>query len=198
MRCVIVLNGEFTDNFEFLADDHIIACDGAYEKLLSRGITPNEVLGDFDSLGYVPDGAIVYPSEKDMTDGELALMRADELGFKSLAIICAGGGRDDHFIGNLSVLIKAFDFGFAAAMYTKRSVIYCVGHGGHRFTVSKGSIVSLFSFNSAIVTESKELKYPYHDVCLDDSSTLSVSNEAIENEIFFYVEKGIVLLFVNL
>lgn len=197
MRCVIVLNGEFIDDFEFLSGDHIIACDGAYEKLLSKGLTPNEVLGDFDSLGYVPEGAVVFPVEKDMTDGELALLHAHEQGFSSIVFICAGGGRDDHFIGNLSLAFKAHDLGISAALYTKRSVIYCVGQGEHRFKVKKGTVISLFSFDSAIVASSKGLKFPYHGERLEKSSTLGLSNEAIEDEISFSVDSGSALLFVN-
>ena len=197
MRCVIVLNGEYIDNFDFKKDDFLIACDGAYSKLINKGIVPDEVLGDFDSLGFVPEGAVVFPVEKDMTDGELALSRAKDKGFPLVAIICAGGGREDHFIGNISLLYKAFDLGMEAELYTRRSIVRYLGEGRHRFSVKKETVVSLFSFGGAFVTESKGLKYPYRDYHLLPSSTLGISNKAEEDEISFTVKEGGLLFFIN-
>ena len=109
MKCVLVLNGEFSNDYVFADNIFVIACDGAYKELKKRQIKADLVLGDFDSLGYIPQGAEVFPAEKDMTDGEIGLYKAAELGFKEVDVICFGGKREDHFLGNLSLLIKALD-----------------------------------------------------------------------------------------
>ena len=198
MRCVIVLNGDFTEKFDFLSGDHIIACDGAYDELVKRGVMPGEVLGDFDSLGYVPKGATVYPVEKDMTDGEIALERAAEIGADSVSFICAGGKRDDHFLGNLSLLYKAYDLGIDAELYTDYSIARLLGAGKHRFFVKAGAILSLVSFGGAVVSDSVGLKYPFKDTSLTASSTLGISNEAINDEVLFTVKEGFVLFIINI
>ena len=81
MKCAIVLNGDFTENYDFNSVDKIIACDAAFSELKKRRVTPDIVLGDFDSLGYTPENAIKFPVEKDMTDGELAIEYSLENGF---------------------------------------------------------------------------------------------------------------------
>mgnify|MGYP001405514788 FL=1 len=50
--------------------DYVIAADGGYRTLKARGIEPDFVMGDFDSLGYRPDHPNVetHPVMKDDTD----------------------------------------------------------------------------------------------------------------------------------
>ena len=54
--CVIVGAGEVSER-EIRVDDgdYVIAADGGLKYLSDRGIKADMVLGDFDSLGYVPD-----------------------------------------------------------------------------------------------------------------------------------------------
>ena len=54
-------------------DDFILAADGGLRHLNKLNITPTGILGDFDSLGFVPEGAQVFPCEKDDTDAMLAV-----------------------------------------------------------------------------------------------------------------------------
>ena len=73
--CHLVGAGDFCGfNAEILPDDIVIAVDGGYRVLEKAGITPDFVVGDFDSLGYVPkgDGVQVHPKQKDDTDMVLA------------------------------------------------------------------------------------------------------------------------------
>ena len=57
------------------AFDAVIAVDGGFASLAAAGCVPDLALGDFDSLGYVPEGVevLVFPPEKDASDMELAL-----------------------------------------------------------------------------------------------------------------------------
>ena len=75
-RCVIFCAG----GFEKLAlpieeDDYILAADGGLAHLQKLGLAPDGILGDFDSLGYVPENAQVFPVEKDDTDAMLAVRK---------------------------------------------------------------------------------------------------------------------------
>ena len=74
-KCIIFCAAGFDTPVEPLQkDDLIIAADGGLAHMETAGLTPNGILGDFDSLGYVPDAAQVFPVEKDDTDAMLAVM----------------------------------------------------------------------------------------------------------------------------
>lgn len=73
------------------------------------GIVPDIILGDFDSLGYVPkgDNIIRHKVEKDDTDMMLAVEKAIELGYHNITIFGGTGGRTDHTIANLQTMLYA-------------------------------------------------------------------------------------------
>ena len=60
--------------------DYVIAADGGYRTRKARGIEPDFVMGDFDSLGYRPDHPNVetHPVMKDDTDLGLAVREDSE------------------------------------------------------------------------------------------------------------------------
>ena len=79
--CVIFCAGEFDAPARPLEkDDYIIAADGGLKHTRKLGIEPNETIGDFDSLGFTPPGAEIFPVEKDDTDAMLAVRRGLEMG----------------------------------------------------------------------------------------------------------------------
>ena len=91
-KCIILCAGGFDGLLEKPTEnDYIIAADGGYRHAQALGITPNCVLGDFDSLGFVPEGAQVFPVEKDDTDAMLAVRHGLSLGFGEFVIY---GGLD--------------------------------------------------------------------------------------------------------
>ncbi len=74
--CWICGAGDFTPRLLApAAGDVVVAADGGLAYLDGAGIVPNQILGDFDSLGRQPKGANVtaYPPEKDDTDMLLAV-----------------------------------------------------------------------------------------------------------------------------
>ena len=78
-KCVVFCAGSFDCLVQPLtAEDYVIAADGGLRHTNRLGITPNAVLGDFDSLGFTPEGANVFPVEKDDTDTMLAIKVALE------------------------------------------------------------------------------------------------------------------------
>lgn len=89
--------------------DAVYAVDGGFAQVTARGITPDAVFGDFDSLGEVPHHPEVYEYDayKDFTDMDLAIHHAIEAGFGELVVCNAFVGRLDHTIGNLQLLIQA-------------------------------------------------------------------------------------------
>lgn len=117
---IIVTNGRFGDasffqkKFSDMADRLIICCDGATRNLIQAKIKPDIVLGDMDSLEpFLLENLkkekikiIEYPAQKDFTDTELALDYALNMNPSAIYIWGALGGRIDHILGNVFLLIK--------------------------------------------------------------------------------------------
>ena len=62
--CVIFNAGGFDSLIEPIGpDDYLLAADGGLIHMDRLGLTPHGILGDFDSLGYVPENAKVFPVE---------------------------------------------------------------------------------------------------------------------------------------
>ena len=84
-RCLIFCAAECHGLLEPVgSEDHVIAADGGLEHTQRLGIHAHEILGDFDSLGYIPEDSRVFPVEKDDTDAMLAVRRGLQLGFREL------------------------------------------------------------------------------------------------------------------
>ena len=64
--CCIFCAADFDGLIEKIPENGVvIAADGGFRHTEKLGLQPQAVLGDFDSLGYTPGGANVFPVEKD-------------------------------------------------------------------------------------------------------------------------------------
>lgn len=196
MKVVICLNGEPLNSYEYDKNARYIACDGGYVFLKDRGITPDYAIGDFDSLGFIPENALVYPCDKDYTDGELGLLKTLDLNPDFIEFICIGGKRDDQFFANVGLLEKALDLGLFAKAVTNAGDIYCVKEK-ISLKVNVGDVISVYPLEKSVIQSSVGLKYSYEDTPLKRGDTLGISNEAVSDEIKLKVKSGAVLLFVN-
>ena len=111
MKAIVFLGGEPYNGTIETQGAYVVACDAGYLQAQSRGITPDLILGDFDSLGYVPQGAITVPAEKNFTDGEMAIeqlsLQKESLNLTEIEVYGGGGKREDHFLGVLQLLLFA-------------------------------------------------------------------------------------------
>ena len=83
----------------------VIAADGGLRHTERLGLRPHVILGDFDSLGYIPADSTVFPVEKDDTDSMLAVRLGLERGCDWFAFYGAlDGPRLDHTIANFQTL----------------------------------------------------------------------------------------------
>ncbi|MDE6273757.1 MAG: thiamine diphosphokinase [Clostridiales bacterium] len=198
MKAVILLNGEPHAREIDGESAYVICCDGAYDWAKDR-VKIDENLGDFDSLGYVPNPPprTVYPAEKNATDGEIALDRAIELGAEEIVIYGGGGKREDHFLGNLHLLYAAHKRGVRASMVTNGALIY-IGEGEISIDGFYKKTLSIVPFGGdAHIMESRGLKYPLHDLWLRYGSTRGISNIAEGDRASIFAE-GVVLILVNM
>lgn len=96
-----------------ISGDIFIAADSGIETAVKLNITPDILIGDFDSLDLdkfdkhkISENIkiIKYPAEKNDTDSMLAVKYALELGYKNIAVIGGIDGRTDHTLANLFLL----------------------------------------------------------------------------------------------
>lgn len=108
--CALVGAASFdADHFSAEHFDKAIAVDGGFSSLCAIGVTPDFALGDFDSLGHVPQGVPIerHPVMKDDSDTALALEWALAHGMREVVVYGALGGRLDHTLATLSALVGA-------------------------------------------------------------------------------------------
>lgn len=110
-RCVIV-GGAGIRNYQTIweylnPDDFNIFCDSGLFHQEALGIEPHLIVGDFDShpTPHLDVETIVLPREKDDTDTVFAVKEAVKRGFDEFLLLGAAGGRLDHTLGNISILL---------------------------------------------------------------------------------------------
>ncbi|MCI8424703.1 MAG: thiamine diphosphokinase [Adlercreutzia sp.] len=184
------------------AFDGIIAVDGGFASLACAGVTPDVALGDFDSLGYVPEGVpvLAFPPEKDASDMELALEEAIARGADAVEVYGALGRRLDHTLANLQLLASFAERGVhVRAVGDDSRIAFLVGPGELRVEGEAGGIVSVFSLTDASdgVTE-EGLKWELDAVTLTNRTSWGLSNELTGVPARIAVESGTLAIFLPL
>lgn len=196
-RCIIFGAAGFDGLlFPIQSEDFVIAADGGVTHCAQISRTPDVILGDFDSLGYVPQGAQVFPVEKDDTDIMLAIRHGLDRGFREF-LIYGGleGPRLDHTMAN-----------FQALSYLRK-------HGARGFLIGKNQIVTVIEAETAVFPEASEgilsvfcmgtdatgvtirgLQYALENGTLTADFPLGVSNHFVGQEATISVQNGRLLL----
>ena len=180
----------------YLSADFVIAADKGFLRATEGGITPDLLVGDLDSLGYLPQGIdlVGAPTEKDFSDGELGVRQAALRDLFSLDIYGAIGGRPDHFLYNLHLLKLAKDLGINAVIRGDESDIYYTESNLY-LDVSVGDTLSIVPFGESVhIIKAKGLKYPADGAVLTKKDTLGLSNECTSTGVFVSVREGSALL----
>lgn len=110
-RCVVIGAGVISDfsltRLLIKEDDFIICADGGLSRAEKMGITPDTLIGDFDSEESPkesPCRKITLNREKDNTDLFEAVSLAYEMGYHEILALGALGGRFDHSYANIAML----------------------------------------------------------------------------------------------
>ena len=197
--CYIFAAGDFNGKFSRKEKDFIIAADAGYRHLEKNGVIPDLLIGDFDTIGQVPNvcETITFPCEKDYTDTELAIMEAIKRGYNAF-IICGalGGKRIEHTVANIklceSYAIKGYDITLTDGNYFVKSI-----HNSKiEFSDDEKGFISVFSLSGkAEGVTIKGLKYTLENAFLDFSNpTLCVSNEFIGTKSTVSVDNGTITI----
>ncbi len=196
-KCIIFCAAGFDALAEPIQPEElVIAADGGLTHTQALGITPQAVLGDFDSLGYVPEGAAVYPVEKDDTDAMLAVRLGLEQGCREFVIYGGlDGPRLDHTVANFQTLQFLADHNARGTLVGNSQMVTVLKNGGLTFPERAEGILSLFCLGAdARGVTLRGLQYPLENGTLTAGFPLGCSNHFVGEKSEIWVENGSLLV----
>lgn len=179
------------------SDAYLIAADSGFSLLKLMGITPDLLLGDFDSLtDKLPTDCeiLTASAEKDDTDTMLAIKTALSRGYRDITIAGSVGGRLDHTVANIQSLAYILDNGANGRLVGETDTAELLGAGDYKFAKNEKMYFSIFSYSEEAVVTTRGTKYDLDSYRLTNSFPLGVSNEILSPECTLKIEKGTVLV----
>lgn len=216
---VIICDGRFpkTEYPRYLirTADHIICCDGALKKYLRNSVSifgeerlPDAVVGDMDSLSESMkekySNIIIKIDEQEHNDQTKAfrwtLDNLKDIG--TIYIMGATGEREDHTIGNISLLMeyaRAYDLegmGINVEMISDHSTIFAVTDT-FEMECGQGRKVSLFSPDNSLRIRSEGLEWPTDDVVFDNWWKATLNRTSQDTVRLEFSHRSIALIILN-
>lgn len=200
-RAALFLNGRPPEKMPaFRQFKQIFCTDGAYSYLEERGVMPDVVCGDFDSIRLakvsIPkEVEVLHFPDQEHTDFEKTLDLIIKRGFSEVHIYGGSGLEHDHFLGNLSAAYKYKD---------KITIIFFDDFSYFFFTEKesvlegyKGRIISLYPFPVVKGVRTKGLQFPLDDEDLTITGRIGIRNRAIEDKVEITYSEGDLLVFIR-
>lgn len=182
--------------------DFLIAVDRGASLLRELGIIPDLLVGDMDSLDRIDLDRFLsarvpverYPAAKDQSDMELALNRALDAGVRRIRIFGGLGGRLDHTLGNLGLLVKTLEQGAEASLVDETHEITAVRRMA-ALKAKPGWAVSLIPWTGRVTgVTTSGLKYPLHGETLYSTGTRGIHNQFTAATARVKLKDGILLV----
>ena len=171
-----------------------IAADGGLRHTHALGLNPDVILGDFDSLGYVPEDSRVFPVEKDDTDAMLAVRLGLQQGCGWFELYGAlDGPRLDHTIANFQTLAFLATHGARGALIGRDYIATVLKGESISFPAEAAGILSLFCLGASARVTIEGLHYPLENGTLTPDFPLGVSNHFLGQPARITVHDGLVL-----
>lgn len=172
--------------FGITSDDTVIACDKGILNCEKLGVSPDKIIGDFDSLGFVPDGGnvIKLPVRKDETDVGFAIKTAFLSGSREIYVYGACGGKLDHSIANISLCAAYVKKGARVVFFGEDTDFTCISPEiPLEFSEAQiGGRLSVFALSECLGVNIINAEYPLENACLNPLFPLGVSNAFIKGE----------------
>lgn len=166
-------------------DDFIICADGGRSRAEELSIQPDWYVGDNDS-GGTPEGlpSTLLPSEKDVSDMEMAIDQAFELGYRDILLAGCTGGRGDHHLANLGLLEEIHARGGSALLLDENNEFRFLAPGVYQVeNQPRYKYLGLIPLDQTVTdVHLKGVKYPLENFTLKRGSTRSISNEILAGE----------------
>ena len=202
---VILANGSFPRSekaLSYFSDARrLVCCDGATNKAVANGLTPDFIVGDIDSLDPALKtrfgDRIVHSADQECNDLTKAFRFCISREWRDIVILGASGEREDHLIGNVSLLAEFVREADSIEMVTDFGRFCPVLQPGV-FQTRQGQQISIFSFDRLQEITSKGLKYPLKKMTLP-LWYMATLNEALGGEFSLDFTSGspLILYFVD-
>lgn len=182
------------------AGDLVIAADGGLRLLQKQGIRPDVALGDFDSLGFVPEGEQiqVFPAVKDETDLMLACREGLARGYRTFRLYGGlGGARISHTVANLQLLRWLADQSAEGTLYGRNVEVTLLRNRTVRFPASQRGYLSLLAAGDRAVATVRGTAYELEKGVLTGTYPLGVSNAFCGREAEVVAHEGDLLLILE-
>jgi len=199
-RCIVVADGLFPSAsclLEMLNNaETVIACDGAVQSLIDHGIEPHAIVGDMDSISkelyFKYADRIHTDNDFEYNDLTKAINYARETGESEVLIIGATGLREDHTLGNISLLIDYMPMFKRVEMASDYGLFTPINQTT-TFPCQTGQQISFFSMKAGSLVTTHKLRYPLKDKDLTAwwQGTL---NEALEDEFSLELSPGAMMI----
>ena len=209
MRVIIFVNGQFHQPEAVRAllcpDDYVIAVNGGTHHALSVEVVPHVIIGDLDSLGLAEEARVKsvranifrFPSRKDETDLELALMHAIEKGANEILLFAALGGRLDQSFGNVCLLTLPELQGIDVRIIEGNQMAFLIRDSA-QISGNPGDIVSILPIGGdAIGITNDGLEWPLDNATLPLGTTRGISNVLVGKQAHISVRQGMLLCVVT-
>lgn len=175
-----------------------IGVDGGVETLLSQGIMPMVVVGDYDSLKdkdcLKKIRNIQLPQQKDDTDTAIAIEYLLSNGYNDIVLYGVTGGRIDHFLAVLCMLKKYRDH--SLTVLDEQNKIYILKAGKHCIHKNEYRYLSFFTDQDTYITI-KGCVYPLDQYLLKNNDPLCVSNEICDETCEIEITSDVIVVQSN-
>jgi len=206
-QITVIANGVLlSETINVPENEIIIAADGGARHCLELGITPNVVIGDFDSLtedeiAHLENKhveLIRHPVDKDETDLELALNKAVELGATQITLYGLLGGRWDMSFANMLLLALPRFAGICFQVIGGKTEAFILrGSETLELQGQRGDTVSVIPLSQTIHGLTYDgLQWPLENATLDFGSPRGVSNTIKNYTAHIHLEDGLLLVFL--
>lgn len=194
--------GHLQEVFEEKRNDPWAGVDHGVLLLLKAGITPEYTYGDFDSITseegeYIREHMDINPVPKEKDDTDLALCLKDLVskGYQSIDIYGATGGRMDHALGNIHLLMHEKLRQARIKIIDHQNVISLLQKGRHEVRRQEGmKYISFLPFNGETSLSLNGFLYELEKQLLEFGTTLTISNEFTKNIGNVYTDNDILMI----
>lgn len=196
--CLIFSAGDYPDEFPNISFDYCIAADAGLKYAEHFGVSPDLILGDFDSLGFVPEGKNVEACSpiKDDTDTALAVRQALCEDCDTIYIIGSLGGRLDHSIANIQLMNDLASRGTQCYLIGRDCIMTAASGEALCFARGFRGVISVFAMSDGVRNVTiKGLKYELTEAKLSPYLPLGVSNEFLDKSGQIEVKNGVLTIF---
>lgn len=202
-RCLIIAPlyaGEAADVMTPGPEDLLICADGGLAAAKHCGLAPQLVIGDFDSLGYVPEeGEVIrLPVEKDDTDMVVCIAEGRRRGFREFHAAGCLGGRFDHTMACLQCAADCALHGEQLWLYDAQNRVTILAPGNYSIPRYEGRKLSLLAFSESV--EGLTLTgaaWELQDARLVNHYPLGCSNEWCAETARISFKRGLLMLAIS-